>query len=77
MATIQVRDIPESAYEIIHRRARAAGKSLQAYMLEQVLAMAARPTDDELFAATDERLRSSGPRVDVDDLLADLRDDRR
>ena len=29
MATIQIRDIPEDAYETIRRRAKAEGKSLQ------------------------------------------------
>ncbi|MGH3906512.1 MAG: FitA-like ribbon-helix-helix domain-containing protein [Pseudonocardiaceae bacterium] len=28
MATIQIRDVPEDAYETIRRRARAAGQSI-------------------------------------------------
>ena len=33
MALIQIRDVPEETYETIRRRARAAGQSIQAYML--------------------------------------------
>ena len=50
MATIQVRDVPEEVYEILRGRARRAGQSLQAYMLEQVIAVARRPTKDEAVA---------------------------
>jgi plasmid stability protein len=49
MATIQVRELPEDLYEVLRRRARRAGQSLQAYMRDQVVAMAERPTKDELI----------------------------
>jgi plasmid stability protein len=42
MATIQIRDIPEDAYETIRRRAKAEGKSLQSYMRDQVVTLARR-----------------------------------
>ena len=44
MATIQVREIPEDLYEVLRRRARRAGQSLQAYMRDQVMALAQQPT---------------------------------
>ncbi|MGH8775876.1 MAG: FitA-like ribbon-helix-helix domain-containing protein [Jiangellaceae bacterium] len=44
MATIQIREVPESAYEVIRRRARAAGQSIQAYMRDRVVELASRPT---------------------------------
>ena len=50
MATIQVREVPEEVYEMLRRRARRAGQSLQGYMLEQVIALARRPTKDEAVA---------------------------
>jgi len=34
MATIQIRDIPDDAYELIRQQAQAAGQSLQAFMRE-------------------------------------------
>lgn len=76
MATIQVRDIPDRVYEVLARRARAAGKSLQSYMLEQIERLAGQPTDDELFDLAGERLASRGP-MDVGTILADLTAGRR
>jgi hypothetical protein len=43
-ATIQVREIPEDLYEVLRRRARRSGQSLQAYMRDQVVALARQPT---------------------------------
>lgn len=77
MATIQVRDIPEDVYEVIHRRARAAGQSLQSYMREQIVALADEPTDEELLEAGEKLIGRSGRRVELDDLLADLDAERR
>jgi antitoxin FitA len=47
MATIQVREIPEDLYEVLRRRARRAGQSMQAYMRAQLVALAERPTKQE------------------------------
>ena len=47
MATIQVREVPEELYEVLRRRARRAGQSMQAYMRDQVVALAERPTKEE------------------------------
>lgn len=40
MATIQIRDVPDDAYQLIRAQARAAGQSLQAYMRDQVIELA-------------------------------------
>lgn len=50
MATIQIRDIPEEAYEVIRRRARADGRSIQSYMREWVMDFAGHPTTAETLA---------------------------
>lgn len=55
MATIQIRDIPDEAYEVIRRRARVAGQSIQAYMRQQVIEAASRPDKAEAL----ERIRAS------------------
>lgn len=47
MATIQVRDLPEESYEVLRRRARRAGQSIQAYMRGQIINIASQPTKDE------------------------------
>ena len=78
MATIQIRDIPEDAYEVLRRRARADGRSIQSYMREQVIEMTSARTKAEHLAAIEERLErlGAGP-ADRAQVLADLDADRR
>ncbi len=79
MATIQIREIPEPAYEVLRRRARARGQSMQAYMREQVLAMASRPSKEEALKSIEvvlghqETGASPAPEAIVSDLAADRR----
>ena len=79
MATIQIREIPEPAYEVLRRRARARGQSIQAFMREEVIAMAARPSKEEAIASIEAILgrdaadRSPTPEAIIADLAADRR----
>jgi len=78
MATIQIREIPEDAYETIRRRARVAGQSIQGYMRDQVVDLASRRTKEEAWAAVDSALsaeESSGSTPEQ--IVADLAEDRR
>lgn len=77
MATIQIRDISEDAYEVIRRRARAAGQSIQAYMKKQVERMASEPDETELLADLEHFVEAHGIQLDVEALLADLDAERR
>lgn len=78
MATIQIREVPEDAYERIRRRARAQGKSIQAYMREQVIGLAATPTKAEVVATVEAALAEHGPTwADADAIVADVHADRR
>ena len=77
MATIQVRDISEDAYEVIRRRARAAGQSIQAYMKRHIERMANEPDDEELFSDLERFVEDHGIRLDIEALLADLDASRR
>ncbi|HEY0496857.1 MAG TPA: antitoxin [Kutzneria sp.] len=77
MATIQIRDIPEEVYETIRLRARAAGQSIQAYMRDQVIAMAAQPTKEEVVAAIEAVLAREGTAVTMADILSDRDVERR
>lgn len=77
VATIQIRDISEDAYEVIRRRARAAGQSIQAYMKRHIERMAGEPDDDELFSDLERFVQTHGIRLDIEALLADLDADRR
>lgn len=77
MATIQVRDISEETYEVIRRRARSSGQSIQAYMKHEVERLALEPTDDEIFAEIDGFISEHGVELRPDALLADIDADRR
>ncbi|MGH3626287.1 MAG: FitA-like ribbon-helix-helix domain-containing protein [Sciscionella sp.] len=78
MATIQIREIPEDVYEAIRVRARAAGRSIQSYMREQVIEFAGHPTTDEVLAVMESvRAASETPGATRASILADLAADRR
>lgn len=78
MATIQIRELPEDAYETIRRRARAAGQSIQAYMRDQVVELASRRTKEEAWATVESALAAEGsPGASMANVLDDLRADRR
>lgn len=78
MATIQIRDVPEDAYETIRRRARAAGQSIQAYMRDQVVDFAGRATKEEAWAAVESALAAEdSPGSTLSHIVRDLREDRR
>ena len=78
MRTIQVREIPDDAYDTIRARAKAEGRSLQSYMRDQIIALARRPTKREAVQAIEDALAHYGP-VDtsVATITDDLRADRR
>jgi hypothetical protein len=75
--TIQIRDVPEETYETIRLRARAAGQSIQAYMLDQVNAMAASKTKEEVVAAIKAVLERHGTAVTMESIVRDRDADRR
>lgn len=78
MATIQIRDLPEDAYEVIRKRARAHGQSIQAYMRDWIVDFAGRPTVEETLAALEHALSASGTRgATHESILADLAIERR
>ncbi|MFC4948326.1 FitA-like ribbon-helix-helix domain-containing protein [Pseudonocardia sp. GCM10023141] len=79
MATIQIRDIPDDAYDDIRQQAHDAGQSLQAYMRAQVVEMARiRKRRAAMLAELEQLLqRDRGSGVLIDQVLADLDEDRR
>lgn len=78
MATIQVRELPEESYEVLRRRARRAGMSLQAYLRDQLVSLAARPTKQEAIERV-ERVLSNFSEHDPsrEELIGDLHAERR
>lgn len=77
MATIQIRELPEETYETIRRRARTAGQSIQNYMRDQVVELAARRTKAEAWAVVEAALAADDSRgATIDQIMDDLADDR-
>ncbi len=75
MATIQIREIPEETYEKIRHRARAAGQSIQAYMRDQVVNFAARPTTEEAWGVVEASLSAEeSVGATLDQIVAGLRE---
>ncbi len=78
MATIQIREIPEDSYEVIRKRARAAGRSIQSYMRDWVVDFADHPTTEEALAVMEATRNAAGtPGASRESILADLAADRR
>lgn len=78
VATIQVREIPEASYEVLRQRARQAGQSMQAYMRDELVAIAARPTKSEAIEMIEAILdRTSGNALTGRSVLDDLAAERR
>ena len=76
MARIQISEVPEETYELLLRRARAAGQSLQQYMRQELIALARRQSKAESVAAVVEiRSRISRP-VAVEGIVAALLEGR-
>lgn len=78
MATIQIREIPEDAYEVIRKRARASGRSIQSYMRDVVIDFAGHATTDEVLADLETALARHDTRgANRESILHDLAVDRR
>ena len=77
MATIQIRDVSETAYEVIRKRARASGQSIQGYMRGEVERMAAMPDRAELFDRIERHVAEHGIAVEAAEITADVHSARR
>ncbi|HZY76688.1 MAG TPA: hypothetical protein VFE40_10240 [Jatrophihabitantaceae bacterium] len=78
MATIQIRDIPEDAYEVIRRRARTSGRSIQSYMRDVVIDFAGHATSDEVLADLEATLAENDtPGATRQSIASDLAAERR
>ena len=73
VATIQVKHVPDDVHQILQRRAKAAGQSLQEYLLARLAEEARQPSLDEWLADVGERATG---RFSVDDVVGIIRADR-
>jgi hypothetical protein len=77
MTTVQVRDVPDEVRDMLARRARQRGQSLQAYLLDVITAEALRARNIEVLyevAHTGGGTRDAG--AEIADLVASERRSR-
>jgi plasmid stability protein len=77
MVAITVRDIPDGVRDELAARAARAGQSLQEYLRTLLVAIADKPTVDDVLARARSRVAATGVRVDANDILASRDADRR
>ncbi|MER8067344.1 antitoxin [Streptomyces sp. NPDC094034] len=73
MTALTIRDVPESALAILKIRAAQAGKSLQAYTLDLLVATAASPTLAEITARAEAEASTTLTITDVREAIDDAR----
>lgn len=73
MATVQIRNIDDTAYAILRRRAADSGRSLQEYLRLELERSARKPTVSEAIAMAREGLSSASGEVSMDDIVAEQR----
>lgn len=77
MPTIQVRDVPQDAYDETVKRAKASGQSLQQYMRSMLVSSAAKPSKAEALKTVETYLQKYGSGVTTDDILEAIDNGRR
>lgn len=71
--SVQIKDVPEDVHGVLRRRAAAAGKSLQEYLLGRLIEEAELPTVDEVLERAGGR---AGGSVSFQAAVGRLRADR-
>lgn len=75
MATLYIREVPETVANTLKQRAAAQGQSLSAYVNAQLAQLAARPTNEEIVARL--RSRDRDENITTGDIIAELEAARR
>jgi antitoxin FitA len=65
MATVQIRNLDESAYDVLRLRAAASGRSLQEYVRLQLEESAKTATVSELLGDIRQHLETAVPMADI------------
>jgi hypothetical protein len=76
MPAVTVRNVPEAVRDELAARAGASGRSLQEYLRTELIALAARPSAEELVARVRSRKAATGSSLRPEQILV-LRDQGR
>ena len=74
--SITVRDVPDEVRDELAARAARAGRSLQEHLRRELIAMARRPSGEDLALRVRARKEATGSRLDSSSILADRDADR-
>ncbi len=76
MPSVQIKNVPEDVQAELHRRANAAGQSLQEYLLNRLVAEARAASIDDVLARAGSHRGGSAPIDVVTQILRQERDSR-
>ncbi len=74
---ITIRNVPDDVRDELAARAARSGRSLQEYVLRQLVDIATRPSADDVIARARARARVTGTQLDSRQILAARDADRR
>jgi plasmid stability protein len=77
MASITIRDVPDSARDQLAARAARSGRSLQEYLRLHLIDVAARPDPQDLAARVADRKRRTGSTLSAETIIGHRDADRR
>jgi antitoxin FitA len=70
MASITIRDVPESTRAELAARAARSGRSMQEYVRLKLVELAAVPEREEVLARIARRKERTGTRVEAEEIVA-------
>lgn len=77
MVALTIRNIPDEVRDELAARAARSGRSLQEYLAAALTDLASRPAVEDVLARARDRVRTTGSRVSVEDILSARDADRR
>lgn len=77
MPSITVRDVPTAVRDELAARAARAGRSLQEHLRAELIALAGKPSVEDLMSGARTRKRTTGAVLTAEDILAHRDADRR
>ena len=70
MVAVTIRNVPDAVRDELAARAARSGRSLQEYLVGQLVALAERPDLDTVVDGARARVRAAGSSVPTADILA-------
>ena len=67
--SMTIRDVPDEIRDELAARAARAGQSLQEYLRAQLVALAQRPSPEQLWDRVEHRVRATGTRLPAEVIL--------